>query len=63
MPGKATAVNNGEELKRAVAALGKSLGLNAETEVKVGRRNLGREAAYRRCSHLPRNTTPTRPRM
>jgi hypothetical protein len=41
MPGKATAVSNGEELKRAVAALGKSLGLDAETEVKVGRRIWG----------------------
>lgn len=41
MPGKASAVNNGNELKRAVVALGKSLRLHAETEVKVGRRIWG----------------------
>jgi hypothetical protein len=41
MAGKATAVKNGEELKLAVAELGKNLGLEAKTEVKVGRRIWG----------------------
>lgn len=41
MPGRSTAVTNGEELKRAVVQLGQSLGLGAETEVKVGRRVWG----------------------
>lgn len=41
MPGKALAVINGEELKHAVADLGRDLGLNAKTEVKVGRRIWG----------------------
>ncbi len=41
MPGGANAVSNGAELKRAVAALGVRLGLNAATEVKVGRRIWG----------------------
>ncbi len=41
MPGKSIAVRNGEELKHAVAQLGKSLGLDAQTEVKVGRRIWG----------------------
>jgi hypothetical protein len=41
MPGKSTAVSNGEELKRAVAQLGKDLGLDAEMEYKVGRRIWG----------------------
>jgi hypothetical protein len=41
MAGKDSAVKNGEELKSAVARLGQSLGLEAETEVKVGRRIWG----------------------
>jgi hypothetical protein len=41
VPGKETAVKNGQELKKAVATLAKGLGLLAETEVKVGRRIWG----------------------
>lgn len=41
MAGRATAVANGSELKLAVAALGTDLGLEARTEVKVGRRIWG----------------------
>ncbi len=41
MPGRSTAISNGEELKKAVVALSKNLGLEAETEVKVGRRIWG----------------------
>jgi hypothetical protein len=41
MPGKAKAVSNGEDLKNSVALLGESIGLLAETEVKVGRRIWG----------------------
>jgi hypothetical protein len=41
MPGGATAVSNGEELKMAVAALGIGFGLTAETEVRLGRRIWG----------------------
>lgn len=41
MPGRATAVSNGNELKLVVATLGMSLGLEAMTEVKVGRRIWG----------------------
>jgi hypothetical protein len=41
VPGKATAVQNGDELERAVAALAGSLGLQARTQVRVGRRIWG----------------------
>jgi hypothetical protein len=41
MPGKAQAVSNGEELKRAVMETGAALGLKVESEVKVGRRIWG----------------------
>lgn len=41
MAGKSTAIKNGEELKKAVAQLGMSLGLDSKTEVKVGRRVWG----------------------
>lgn len=43
MPGRATAVANGEQLKRAVSELATNLGLEARTEVKVGRRLWGAE--------------------
>ncbi|MBN2307759.1 MAG: hypothetical protein JXR94_02240 [Candidatus Hydrogenedentes bacterium] len=41
MPGKSKAVDSGNELRDAVAALGVELGLRAETEVAVGRRVWG----------------------
>ncbi|MBI3945834.1 MAG: hypothetical protein HY321_07935 [Armatimonadetes bacterium] len=41
MPGKGTAVENGEQLKAAVAVLVSDLGLDAKTEVRVGRRIWG----------------------
>lgn len=41
MAGKSAAVKNGDELKYAVAQIGKSLALEAKTEVKVGRRVWG----------------------
>jgi hypothetical protein len=41
MPGKATAVTNGEQLKLAVKEIGLHLQLEAKTEVKVGRRIWG----------------------
>jgi hypothetical protein len=41
MAGKATAVKNGNELKRLVVEIGESLKLDAKTEVKVGRRVWG----------------------
>lgn len=41
MAGKALAVSNGEELKHAVAAVGRDLGLVVELEVRVGRRVWG----------------------
>ncbi len=41
MPGKSTAVQNGDDLKRAVAQLGKELGLEVRTEARVGRRIWG----------------------
>lgn len=41
MPGKAKAVHSGNELRDAVAALGQSLGLEADIEVSVGRRVWG----------------------
>jgi len=41
MAGKATAVKNGNELKRVVVEVGTSLQLDAMTEVKVGRRIWG----------------------
>ena len=41
MAGKATAVKNGNELKRIVVEVGTSLQLAAMTEVKVGRRIWG----------------------
>lgn len=43
MPGRATAVRSGGDLKRAVAELGQRLGLDAKMEVKVGRRLWGAE--------------------
>ena len=41
MPGRATAVANGDELVRAVLALATRLGLDARTQVRVGRRIWG----------------------
>jgi hypothetical protein len=41
MSGKARAVENGNQLRDAVALVGESLGLDAEIEVKVGRRIWG----------------------
>jgi hypothetical protein len=41
MPGRATAVANGEELEREVLALATRLGLAARTQVRVGRRIWG----------------------
>ena len=41
MPGRATAVQNGHELKAAVVSLGEKLNLQAKTEVRVGRRLWG----------------------
>ncbi|MEX2480584.1 MAG: PD-(D/E)XK nuclease superfamily protein [Gammaproteobacteria bacterium] len=41
MPGRAVAVQNGADLRDRVAQLGRDLGLDAETEVRVGRRIWG----------------------
>ncbi len=41
MAGKGTAVQSGADLRDKVAALGKQLGLEVRTEVKVGRRLWG----------------------
>jgi hypothetical protein len=41
MAGRATAVRNGQDLKAAVESLGAKLGLQAKTEVRVGRRLWG----------------------
>ena len=41
MAGKATAVVNGEELVRAIVRLGAELGLDARSQVRVGRRIWG----------------------
>jgi hypothetical protein len=41
MPGKAKAVASGNELRDAVARVGRDLGLHVETEVSVGRRIWG----------------------
>ena len=41
MSGKAKAVENGNQLRDQVAAIGKSLGLDTDIEVKVGRRIWG----------------------
>ena len=41
MPGRATAVANGDELVRAVLDLATRLGLDARTQVRVGRRIWG----------------------
>ena len=41
MPGRDKAVASGKELQNEVAALGRALGLLAETEVEVGRRIWG----------------------
>ena len=41
MPGKAKAVASGNELRDAVARIGRTLGLDVETEVSVGRRIWG----------------------
>lgn len=43
MAGKATAVSNGDELVKAVAALGARLGLEAREQVRVARRIWGAE--------------------
>ncbi len=43
MPGRATAVRNGTELKTAVIALGRQLGLEVRSEVRVARRIWGAE--------------------
>jgi hypothetical protein len=41
MPGKATAVANGDELVKAVAQLGRGLGLDSKEQVRVARRIWG----------------------
>src|SRR6266851_3782773 len=41
MPGKATAVHSGADLRDKVAALGTKIGLDVRTEVRVGRRLWG----------------------
>ncbi len=41
MSGRSTAVENGEDLKRTVAELGKELGLEVRSEARVGRRIWG----------------------
>ena len=41
MPGKAKAVREGNKLRDQVAEIGRALGLNADTEVPVGRRIWG----------------------
>jgi len=41
MSGKAKAVENGNQLRDAVAVIGRELGLDADIEVKVGRRIWG----------------------
>ncbi len=41
MPGRSTAVRNGDDLKSAVAELGRELGLEVRTEARVGRRIWG----------------------
>ncbi|MCP4643029.1 MAG: hypothetical protein GY851_21465 [bacterium] len=41
MPGKAQAVHSGNELRDAVAAIGRDMGLDVEIEVAVGRRVWG----------------------
>jgi galactitol-specific phosphotransferase system IIB component len=43
MPGKSTAVSSGTALQDKVVAIGEKLGLDVQTEVKVGRRIWGRE--------------------
>jgi hypothetical protein len=43
MPGRALAVANGDELAKAVAALGRELGLEAMEQVRVARRLWGAE--------------------
>jgi hypothetical protein len=43
MPGRATAVQSGAQLQTAVEQLGKSLGLDVRTQVRVGRRLWGAE--------------------
>jgi hypothetical protein len=43
MPGRATAVANGDELTRAVAQLGRELGLETMEQVRVARRIWGAE--------------------
>lgn len=41
MPGKAVAVASGRDLQKKVMAVGQSLGLSVESEVRVGRRIWG----------------------
>ncbi len=43
MPGRSTAPRAGDALRERVAALGRNLGLEARTEVRVGRRIWGAE--------------------
>jgi hypothetical protein len=43
MPGTAAAVTSGDDLERRVAELARALGLEAETQVRVGRRVWGAE--------------------
>lgn len=43
MPGRSTAPRAGDALRERVAALGRDLGLEARTEVRVGRRIWGAE--------------------
>lgn len=57
MPGRATAVKSGDELVRAVVALADSLGLQARTQVRVGRRIWG---AVRRIDVVATHTETRR---
>lgn len=45
MPGRAQAVRSGEELKQRVVEVASALGLDVETEVRVGRRVWGAKRA------------------
>jgi hypothetical protein len=55
MPGRATAVHSGNELKVAVMQLAEGLGLQSRAEVKVGRRLWGAE----RCIDVVLTRTDT----
>jgi hypothetical protein len=55
MAGRATAVHNGHELKAGVVGLGRKLGLQTRTEVRVGRRLWGAQ----RCIDVVLTRTET----